>query len=181
MARRKVKNGEKSRSLLFFVSYFSARLDFPSSPLSAPGSPRMHRVFLRFSVVSISFFCGTPTVKIRFGCTQNCKASQQDCVKSLSIISSSKSTNGIVRNLYRFLIDLLPLKNVSERFIVRTNCKASQQDCLKSLSIISSSKPTNQTVQNLYRFLIDLLPLKNVEIRTFLAKFVALEFSHSCF
>ena len=53
--------------------------------------------------------------------------------------------------------------------------------CVKSLSIISSSKPTNQIVQNLYRFLIDLLPLKNVEIRTFLAKFVALEFSHSCF
>ena len=53
MARRKVKNGEKSpcdivprgstrRSLLlFFVPYFSARLDFPSPPLSAPGSPRM--------------------------------------------------------------------------------------------------------------------------------------------
>ena len=56
--------------------------------------------------------CGTPTVKNRFGCTQNCKASQQDCVKSLSIISSSKSTNGIVQNLYRFLIDLLPLRNV---------------------------------------------------------------------
>ena len=29
------------RSLLFFVPYFSARLDFPSPPLSAPGSPRM--------------------------------------------------------------------------------------------------------------------------------------------
>ena len=44
VARRKVKNGEKSssrRSLLFFVPYFSARLDFPSPPLSAPGSPRM--------------------------------------------------------------------------------------------------------------------------------------------
>ena len=52
------------------------------------------------------------------------------------------------------------------------------------ISIISSSKPTNQIVQNLYRFLIDFLPLKNVEsqnpgLRTFLAKFVALEFSHS--
>ena len=105
----------------------------------------------------------------------NCKAGQQDCVKSLSIISSSKLTNGIVQNLYRFLIDLLPLKNVSERFIVRTNCKASQQDCLKSLSIISSSKPTNQIVQNLYRFLIDLLPLKNVSERS-LPKFF-----HSCF
>ena len=75
--------------------------------------------------------CGTPMVKIRFGCTQNCKASQKDCVKSLSIISSSK--------------------------------------------------PTNHIVQNLYRLLIDLLPLKNFEIRTFLAKFVALEFSHSWF
>ena len=29
------------RSLLFFVPYFPARLDFPSPPLSAPGSPRM--------------------------------------------------------------------------------------------------------------------------------------------
>ena len=56
--------------------------------------------------------CGTPTVKIRFGCTQNCKASQYDCVKSLSIISSSKPTNQIVQTLYRFVIDLLPLKNV---------------------------------------------------------------------
>ena len=56
MARRKVKNGEKSpwgqcltrpmsyssrRSLLFFVPYFSSRLDILSPPLSAPGSPRM--------------------------------------------------------------------------------------------------------------------------------------------
>ena len=43
-ARRKVKNGEKSssrRSLLFFVPYFSARLDFPSTSLSVPGSARM--------------------------------------------------------------------------------------------------------------------------------------------
>ena len=29
------------RSLLFFLPYFSARLDFPSPPLSAPGSRRM--------------------------------------------------------------------------------------------------------------------------------------------
>ena len=46
MARRKVKNGEKSssgRSLLFFVPYFPARLDFPSPPLSAPGSPGMRK------------------------------------------------------------------------------------------------------------------------------------------
>ena len=36
-----VPRGSSRRSLLFFVSYFSARLDFPSSPLSAPGTPRM--------------------------------------------------------------------------------------------------------------------------------------------
>ena len=65
MTRRKVKNGEKSpwgqcltrpvlngsrrsafwlvpeNSCVFFVPYFSARLDFPAPPLSAPGSPRM--------------------------------------------------------------------------------------------------------------------------------------------
>ena len=56
------------------------------------------------------------TVKIQSGLffiiRTNCKASQQDCLKSLSIISSSKPTNGIVQNLYRILIDLLPLKNV---------------------------------------------------------------------
>ena len=52
--------------------------------------------------------CGTPTVKIRFGCTPK---------KSLSIISSSKPTNQVVQNLYRFLIDLLPLKNVPAKFV----------------------------------------------------------------
>ena len=44
VARRKGKNGEKSssrRSLLFFVPHLLGRLDFLSSPLSAPGSPRM--------------------------------------------------------------------------------------------------------------------------------------------
>ena len=73
----------------------------------------------RFGANTISFIpwdaCSTPTVKIRFGCTQNCKASQQDCLKSLFIISSSKPTNQIVQNLYRFLIDLLRLKNVEIR------------------------------------------------------------------
>ena len=33
--------GSSRRSLLFFVTYFSARLDFPLYPLSASGSPRM--------------------------------------------------------------------------------------------------------------------------------------------
>ena len=52
IARRKVKNGEKSssrRSLVFFVLYFSTSLDFPSPPLSAPGSRRMAycKLFLR--------------------------------------------------------------------------------------------------------------------------------------
>ena len=32
---------ESRRSLPFFLLYFSALLDFPSPPLSAPGSPRM--------------------------------------------------------------------------------------------------------------------------------------------
>ena len=35
------KKSKERRSLLFFVPYFSTRLDFPASPLSAPGSPRM--------------------------------------------------------------------------------------------------------------------------------------------
>ena len=35
------KKSKERRSLLFFVPYFSARLDFLLSPLSAPGSPRM--------------------------------------------------------------------------------------------------------------------------------------------
>ena len=57
VARRKVKNGEKSPwgqcltrpallAVLYFSSfhiYFSARLDFPSPPLSLPGSPRMSK------------------------------------------------------------------------------------------------------------------------------------------
>ena len=36
-----VPRGSSRHSLLFFVPYFSAGLDFPSPPLSAPGSPRM--------------------------------------------------------------------------------------------------------------------------------------------
>ena len=39
--KRAEKYGTKKSSLLFFVPYFPARLDFPASPLSAPGSPRM--------------------------------------------------------------------------------------------------------------------------------------------
>ena len=46
MGARESLNGrenmaQKKGSLLFFVPYFSARLDFPSPPLPAPGSPRM--------------------------------------------------------------------------------------------------------------------------------------------
>ena len=33
--------GARESLKVFFVLYFSARLDFPSPPLSAPGSPRM--------------------------------------------------------------------------------------------------------------------------------------------
>ena len=42
--KRVKKNGEKERregSLLFFAPFFFARLVFPLSPLSVPGSPRM--------------------------------------------------------------------------------------------------------------------------------------------
>ena len=52
--RRKVKNGEKSpwgqcltRPVPNGRPHFPARLDFPSSPVSAPGSPRMGRGWLR--------------------------------------------------------------------------------------------------------------------------------------
>ena len=38
---RRPRGSSSRRSLLFFVPYFSAFLDFPSPPLSAPGSPRM--------------------------------------------------------------------------------------------------------------------------------------------
>ena len=42
------------RSLLFFVPYSSARLDFPSPPLSAPGSRRMEDfLFKEFSFLFI--------------------------------------------------------------------------------------------------------------------------------
>ena len=36
-----VLRGSSRRSLQFFLPYFSASLEFPSPPLSAPGSPRM--------------------------------------------------------------------------------------------------------------------------------------------
>ena len=50
-----VPRGSSRRSLLFFVPHFSARLDFPSSPLSAPGSPRMAFSAQRFSKRTTAF------------------------------------------------------------------------------------------------------------------------------
>ena len=47
-----VPRGSSPRSLLFFVLYFSARLDFASPPLSAPGSRRMGLTMLTTSFVS---------------------------------------------------------------------------------------------------------------------------------
>ena len=44
---RHCPKGSSRRSLLFFVPYFPARLDFPSPPLSAPGSPRMTGTLLQ--------------------------------------------------------------------------------------------------------------------------------------
>ena len=52
--KRAEKNGAKNFSsrhffppLLFFASFFSARLVFPLPPLSAPGSPRMEMSVLK--------------------------------------------------------------------------------------------------------------------------------------
>ena len=42
---RHCPQGLSRRSLLFFVPYFSARLDFLLPPLSAPGSPRMQKTW----------------------------------------------------------------------------------------------------------------------------------------
>ena len=45
-------------AVLYFSSfhiYFSARLDFPSFPLSAPGSPRMRRTLLFNSLLLVQF------------------------------------------------------------------------------------------------------------------------------
>ena len=42
------KSKERHLTLLFFGPFFPARLDFPSPPLSAPGSPRMGPAFRSF-------------------------------------------------------------------------------------------------------------------------------------
>ena len=42
------KSKERHLTLLFFGPFFPARLDFPSPPLSAPGSPRMGPAFRFF-------------------------------------------------------------------------------------------------------------------------------------
>ena len=45
--------GSFRRSLLFFMPYFSARLDFPLPPLSAPGSPRMGHTKITLTLKSL--------------------------------------------------------------------------------------------------------------------------------
>ena len=54
MAQKKSKERPEGRSLLFFVPYFSTRLDFTSPPLSVPGSPRM-RHLMKFTQISIPY------------------------------------------------------------------------------------------------------------------------------
>ena len=71
----------------------------------------------------LSIFDRLASSEERFIVRTNCKASQQDCLKSLSIISSFKPTNQIVQNLYRFLIDLLPQKNVEFRTFLCQICR----------------------------------------------------------
>ena len=51
---KKSKNGEKHSVLYFSSCHFSAHLDFPSLPLSAPGSPRMMAYFRKKKILLIS-------------------------------------------------------------------------------------------------------------------------------
>ena len=57
----------KTQVFLFFVPYFSTRLDFPSPPLSAPGSPRMRMMlcykYLWWILGLISWRTVTPSVE----------------------------------------------------------------------------------------------------------------------
>ena len=72
------RNGSSRGSLLFFVPYFSARLDFPSPPLSTPGSPRMYTARTLQCNYSISLNDGgkettnstNQFTKIRFKCQE---------------------------------------------------------------------------------------------------------------
>ena len=67
VARRKVKNGD-----LYFSSfhiYFSARLDFPSPPLSAPGSPRRSPHCMEIKLGFFNF--SSPIMPKKVRCTIN--------------------------------------------------------------------------------------------------------------
>ena len=54
MAPRKVKTGRSISFFTFLRAIFSARLDFPSPPLSAPGSARMMAYFRKKKILLIS-------------------------------------------------------------------------------------------------------------------------------
>ena len=54
--KKSKERGSSRRSLLFFVPYFSARLDFLLPPLSAPGSPRMFNGLSRRRQVTKTVF-----------------------------------------------------------------------------------------------------------------------------
>ena len=60
--KSKERRGFSRRSLLLFVPYFSARLDFPSPPLSAPGSPRMTGLLIYRQKARLSYFTVINTV-----------------------------------------------------------------------------------------------------------------------
>ena len=90
---------------------------------------------------------------------------QWDCTKPLSIFDRLASSEERFRTFHcTNKLQSQPTGLPKKIFIDYLFFQADQSECTKSVSI-----------------LIDLLPLKNVEIRTFLAKFVALEFSHSWF
>ena len=81
---------------------------------------------------------------MRFHCTNNRKAPQQDCGKSLLTISSSKLTNGIEQNLHRFSIDLLPMNNQNVPNLSLVSFPLEVQDGL--LTMVGDLFPNQDTI-----------------------------------
>ena len=73
------------RSLLFFVPYFPTRLDFPSPPLSAPGSPRMvhenkQAILICPSYCIIVFWCPRRSMGSSYTSSTACIYKRYRCV-----------------------------------------------------------------------------------------------------
>ena len=114
--------GKSKRSLLFFVPYFSARLDFPSSPLSAPGSPRMGP-----SVCFLICVCGTvktATLLSRVMWNRTCSRACHAAVFFRTSTGSKAfypSTNFVLQNVFTLIFSLY--KRFARNF--RRECKKS--------------------------------------------------------